>query len=142
MKKIYKSHSFYETEKIGEEIAKTLKPFSCLALKGGMGMGKTCFVRGLAKGLGFLGEVSSPTFAIVNEYRGGKLDLFHFDMYRINSWDELYSIGFFDYMEEGAVLAIEWSENIEAALPQDTITVTIEKTSENSRTITLKGASL
>ena len=139
MKKVFKSESYSDTIKIGEKIAKSLKPFTCLAFYGGMGMGKTCLISGIAKGLGFLGEVSSPTFAIVNEYKGGRLDLFHFDMYRVDSWEDLFSTGFFDYAEMGGVLAVEWSENVENALPESTVNITIEKTGDNSRIITMEG---
>ena len=128
-----------ETEAFAENFAKELSGGEVIAFKGSMGMGKTCFVRGLAKGLGYTGSVSSPTFAIVNEYKGGKFDLYHFDMYRVTSFDDLYSTGFFDYLESGAVLAIEWSENIEGALPQNHIRVTFERLDENSRRITVEG---
>ena len=95
-------------------------------------------MRGLAKGLGFTGEVSSPTFAIVHEYVGGRLPLYHFDMYRVEDWNSLYSTGFFDYMETKSVLAVEWSENIENALPDDLITVDIKRgDGDNCRIITL-----
>ncbi|MBR6572168.1 MAG: tRNA (adenosine(37)-N6)-threonylcarbamoyltransferase complex ATPase subunit type 1 TsaE [Clostridia bacterium] len=128
-----------ETESIAENLAKTLKGGEIIAFKGSMGMGKTCFTRGLAKGLGFDGQVSSPTFAIVNEYVGGRLPLYHFDMYRIESWEDLYSCGYFDYMEMGGVIAAEWSENIENALEGNVITVSIEKISENTREIIISG---
>lgn len=139
MKKTFKSLSSDETIKIGESIAEFLKPFDCLAFKGSLGMGKTCLIGGIAKGLGFSGDISSPTFSIVNEYRGGRLDLFHFDMYRVSGWEDLYSTGYFDYLEDGGVLAIEWSENILSALPDNVITVTIEKSAENERVITVEG---
>ncbi|MBR4073321.1 MAG: tRNA (adenosine(37)-N6)-threonylcarbamoyltransferase complex ATPase subunit type 1 TsaE, partial [Clostridia bacterium] len=99
------------------------------------GMGKTCFVRGLAKGLGFSGTVTSPTFALVNEYLGGRLNLYHFDMYRVESWEDLYSIGYFDYLSSGGVLAVEWSENIELALEENTVFIDIINTGEKSRII-------
>ena len=106
-------------------------------------MGKTCFVKGLAKGLGFSGEVTSPTFAIVNEYIGGRLNLFHFDMYRITGWDDLYSTGFFEYRDAGGVVAVEWSENIAGALEgENVISVAIERISENERKITISGGEL
>lgn len=124
-----------ETEKIGFQMAKELKGGEVIAFRGGLGVGKTCFTRGLASGLGFTGEVTSPTFALIQEYRGGRLDLFHFDMYRISSWEELYSTGFFDYLEDGGVIAAEWSENIENALPENTIFVEISSISENERQI-------
>lgn len=126
-----------ETEKFGERIAKCLTPGMVLALEGDLGAGKTCFVKGLAKGLGYTGEVSSPTFALVNEYRGGRIPLYHFDMYRVSSWDDLYSTGFFDYLEAEGALAVEWSENIAAALPEDTVYVTFEKIDDTVRRITV-----
>lgn len=128
-----------ETEAFAEEMAKRLSGGEIIAFRGSMGMGKTCFTRGLARGLGFTGQVTSPTFALVNEYVGGRLPLYHFDMFRIESWEDLYSCGFFDYMEMGGVIAAEWSENIEGALSGDVIFVTIEKTDENSRKITVEG---
>lgn len=138
MKKI-RSHSPEETEAIGERLAGALQGNEVLALYGGMGMGKTAFVRGLARGLGVCGEVSSPTFALVHEYQG-RVPLYHFDMYRVGGWDDLYSTGFFDYLDCGAVLVIEWSENIEAALPDGAIRVTLEKgDGEQERTLTIEG---
>lgn len=129
------SNSPSETEAFAEQFAKELKGGEVIAFKGPMGMGKTCFTRGLAKGLGFIGQVNSPTFALVNEYIGGRLPLYHFDMYRIESWEDLYSSGFFDYKETGGVIAAEWSENIEGALDEDTITVTIERIDGTTRKI-------
>lgn len=129
-----------ETEQIGERIAARLKEGSVVALFGGMGMGKTALTRGIARGLG-VGEnaVSSPTFALVHEYRG-KIPLFHFDMYRVTGWDDLFSTGFFDYLDAGGVLVIEWSENIEAALPQDAVRVTLSPAqNENERMIRIEG---
>jgi len=131
----YISNSPKETEAIAENFASTLKGGEVIAFRGGLGMGKTCFVRGLAKGLGFNGYVTSPTFALVNEYLGGRLDLYHFDMYRIESWEDLYSIGYFDYLASGGILAVEWSENIEQALEGDTIFVDIITTGEDKRII-------
>lgn len=133
--KQYISNSPKDTEKIAEEFAKTLSGGEVIAFTGGLGMGKTCFVRGLARGLGYNGDVTSPTFAVVNEYLGGKYDLYHFDMYRIESWNDLYSIGYFDYLSSGGVLAIEWSENISEALEPDTIYVEIINNGENQRII-------
>ena len=124
-----------ETEAFAEAFARELVGGEVIAFKGSMGMGKTCFTRGLAKGLGFSGQVNSPTFALVNEYVGGRLPLYHFDMYRIDTWEDLYSCGFFDYKEMGGVIAAEWSENIEGALDDDTITVRIERIDENVRKI-------
>ncbi len=133
----YISNSPKETEKIAEKLASSLTGGEVIAFRGNLGMGKTHFTKGLAKGLGFQGNVTSPTFALINEYLGGRLDIYHFDMYRISSWDELYSSGFFDYLETGGVIAAEWSENIENALPQNTIYVEIESLGEQSRKITV-----
>ncbi|MBP3381659.1 MAG: tRNA (adenosine(37)-N6)-threonylcarbamoyltransferase complex ATPase subunit type 1 TsaE, partial [Clostridia bacterium] len=105
-----------------------------LALFGGMGMGKTAFVRGLARGLQLSAEVSSPTFALVHDY-GGNPPLVHFDMYRISSWDDLLTTGYYDYLDEGAILVIEWSENIEAALPADAVRLRISAPDETTRII-------
>lgn len=124
--KIYISNSPSETEEIAINLSKQLHKGTVIAFFGGLGMGKTTFIRGLAKGLEIDCDVSSPTFAIVNEYRGKKNSLFHFDMYRINSWEDLYSSGFFDYIDEGEFVAVEWSENIENALPENTVKITIE----------------
>lgn len=132
------TNSAAETEKFARELAASLKPDDVLAFYGGLGMGKTTFVRGLAQGLGSLDEVSSPTFSLVHEYRSTP-KLYHFDMYRVTSFDDLYSTGFFDYLETGAILAIEWSENIEDALPDCTIRVTFERLEEEKRRITLEG---
>jgi tRNA threonylcarbamoyladenosine biosynthesis protein TsaE len=127
------------TEEIGEKIAAQLKGGEVIALFGGMGMGKTAFTRGLARGLGIEGGVSSPTFALVHEYHG-RLTVYHFDMYRVSGWDDLYSTGFFDYLDTGAVLVIEWSENIESALPPDSIRIEIELgTNENERVFHVEG---
>ena len=132
------TNSAAETEKFARELAASLKPDDVLAFYGGLGMGKTTFVRGLAQGLGSLDEVSSPTFSLVHEYRSTP-KLYHFDMYRVTSFDDLYSTGFFDYLETGAILAIEWSENIEDAQPNRTIRVTFERLEEEKRRITLEG---
>ena len=134
---VYISNSRGQTVEIGENLGKTLNGGEVVAFRGDLGSGKTCFTSGLAKGLGYKGDVTSPTFALINEYLGGRLPLYHFDMYRISSWDELYSCGFFEYIEEGGVVAAEWSENIESALPDNTIYVEFEKTGENSRKITV-----
>lgn len=130
-----------ETEKFAEDFAKNLLGGEIIAFKGSMGMGKTCFTRGLAKGLGFVGQVSSPTFALVNEYIGGRLPLYHFDMYKVESWEGLYSCGFFDYMDMGGVIAAEWSENIEGALNGNVIFVDISRVDDNTRKITVTGGS-
>ena len=125
------------TENYGEQLAKELKSGNVIAMFGGMGMGKTQLVRGIARGLGLDAEVSSPTFALVHDY-GGDPPLVHFDMYRINGWDDLLSTGFFDYLEAGAILAVEWSENIENALPADAIRLYITRVDENTRQIERK----
>ena len=131
------SHSSSDTEKIAEEIASSLSGNEVLAMFGTLGMGKTAFVRGLARGLGNDSEISSPTFAIVHDY-GGSPHLYHFDMYRISTWDDLYSTGFFDYLDMGGVLAVEWSENIENVLPEGFIRIQFEKgEKENDRIITV-----
>lgn len=128
-----------ETEAFAARMAKKLSTPVVVAFFGGLGMGKTAFTRGLAKGLGLDCEVTSPTFALVHEYIG-KTTLYHFDMYRVETWDDLYSTGFFDFYREGAVIACEWSENIENALPENTIRVTIERGENNDqRIITLEG---
>lgn len=132
----YISDSPEKTEKIAFDLAEALTGGEVIAFTGDLGAGKTCFTRGLAKGLGFSGSVTSPTFALVNEYIGGRFPLYHFDMYRISSWDDLYSTGFFDYLDNG-VIAAEWSENIAAALPDNTIFVDIEKVDEGTRKITI-----
>ena len=137
MKNVFISNSPSETKNIANELSSSLRGGEVIAFYGDLGQGKTCFVTGLAMGLGYKGEVSSPTFAIINEYLGGRLDLYHFDMYRVSGWDDLYSTGYFEYIESGGVLAVEWSENIEAALPDNTIKVTIKRLDEFKREITV-----
>ena len=133
-----KTASPEETEALGEKIGRALRGGEVLALFGGMGMGKTAFARGLARGLGVTGEVSSPTFALVHEYTGA-LTMYHFDMYRVTGWDDLYSTGFFDYLESGGVLLIEWSENIENALPENAAKIWVRRGSgENERIFTFE----
>lgn len=134
------SHSTQETEAIGEELAQKLCGGDVLAFTGSLGMGKTAFTRGLARGLGCRGRVTSPTFTIVNEYEG-RTPLFHFDMYRLGSSDELFDIGWDDYLARGGVCAVEWSERVFDALPEDTIFVDIARTDEHEdwRTITVTG---
>ena len=132
------THSPEETEKIGEALAKSLQPGTILAYRGDLGAGKTAFTRGLARGLGCKETVTSPTYTIVNEYLGGRLPLFHFDMYRLASSDDLWDIGWEDYLEREGVCAVEWSENVQNAM-EDAITVTIEKLGESTRRITIEG---
>ena len=126
-----------ETEALGEKLAKILTPGTILAYRGDLGAGKTAFTRGLARGLDCREQVTSPTYTIVNEYLGGKLPLFHFDMYRLHSSDELFDIGWDDYLERGGICAVEWSENVAEAM-EDPITVTIEKLGENRRRIIIE----
>ncbi|MBR6502384.1 MAG: tRNA (adenosine(37)-N6)-threonylcarbamoyltransferase complex ATPase subunit type 1 TsaE [Clostridia bacterium] len=137
MNNVFISNSPKNTREIASQLASTLNGGEVIAFYGDLGQGKTCFVTGLAESLGFSGEVSSPTFAIINEYLGGRLDLYHFDMYRVTDWNDLYSTGYFEYMESGGVLAVEWSENIETALPDDAIRVTIRRVDETTREITI-----
>ena len=132
------SKSYIETEEIAFRLAQTLKGTEIIAMFGGLGAGKTAFTRGVARGLDIEDGVSSPTFALVHEYEG-KFPIYHFDMYRINTFDDLYTTGFFDYMDNG-VMVIEWSENIENALPDNCIRVYIKVISENEREIEIEGA--
>ena len=132
------THSPEETRQLAREIAPLLRPGDLLAYRGGMGAGKTTFTAGLAQGLGLGDVVSSPTFALVNEYRGNGISLCHFDMFRIRGFDDLYSTGFFDYLEGDAILAVEWSEHIEAALPEDTLRVRFTRLDETQRRIEME----
>ncbi len=135
----YLSHSPEETEHIGEMLGRRLRPGTVVAHRGGLGMGKTAFTRGLARGLGCAGRVTSPTFTIVNEYDGAT-PLFHFDMYRLGSSDELFDIGWEDYLTRGGVCAVEWSERVDDAMPADTLWVDIARgTDESDRIITITG---
>ena len=134
------SKSPAETEQIGKALGEKINSGTVIAYKGGLGMGKTCFTRGLALGLGSSDQVTSPTFALINEYLSGRIPLYHFDMYRISGWEDLYSTGFFDYIEEGAVLACEWSENIENALPEDTVFVEFSRIDDTTREIIIREA--
>lgn len=131
---VYITRSAAETEALGAALAPSLRPGDVVALYGGLGMGKTAFVRGIASVLAPQAEVSSPTFALVHEY-GGHPPLVHFDMYRVESWDDLYSTGFWEYADAGAVTVVEWSENIEGALPDTAIRVRFERLSEYERRI-------
>ena len=133
------THSPAETERLGEKLAEKLTPGAVLAYRGELGAGKTAFTRGLAWGLGYTDPVTSPTYTIVNEYLGGRLPLFHFDMYRLSSAEDLWDIGWEDYLDRGGVCAVEWSENVAEALP-DAITVTIRKVDDTTRQITVEGA--
>ena len=139
MKK-FVSESADQTRDFAKTYAATLRGGDVLAFTGSLGMGKTAFTRGLARGLGCRGRVTSPTFTIVNEY-DGKTPLFHFDMYRLSSSDELFDIGWDDYLARGGVCAVEWSERVSDALPDDTIYVDIARgeEDENTRTITVTG---
>ena len=135
---IYHTNSPEETEAVGQLLASRLRPGTVIAFEGDLGAGKTAFTRGLARGLGAKDRVTSPTYTIVNEYLGGKMPLFHFDMYRLESSDDLFDIGWEDYLERGGICAVEWSENVRDAM-EGALTVRIEKTGESSRTITLEG---
>ena len=137
----YITNSPAETEAIGAALGKILNPGTVIAYRGDLGAGKTAFTRGLAKGLGCTEIVTSPTYTIVNEYLGGRIPLFHFDMYRLRSSDDLFDIGWDDYLDRGGVCAVEWSENVDDAM-EDAIYITIEKLGEDSRRITLEGGSI
>jgi tRNA threonylcarbamoyladenosine biosynthesis protein TsaE len=133
------SHSEQETEALGARLAGQLPGGAVVAMYGDLGAGKTAFVRGMARGLGLDCRVSSPTFTIINEYLGER-ELIHFDMYRLSGADELFDIGWEDYLARGAVCAVEWSENVQDAFFGDEIRVTIEKLSDTDRKITIEGA--
>ena len=135
---IYLTNSPEQTEEVGAALSKVLSPGTVIAYRGDLGAGKTAFTRGLARGLGVTDPVTSPTYTIVNEYLGGRMPLFHFDMYRLHSSDDLWDIGWEDYLERGGICAVEWSENVADAM-EDAITVTIEKLGEESRRITIEG---
>lgn len=132
------THSTEETELLGERLGHLLRGGEVIAYTGGLGAGKTAFTRGLARGLGISMRVTSPTYTIVNEYTGGRLPLFHFDMYRLGSADELFDIGWEDYLARKGVCAVEWSENVADAL-ENVIRVRIERLDEESRSITIEG---
>ena len=134
----YITNSPAETEAIGAALGKILKPGTVIAYRGDLGAGKTAFTRGLARGLGSTELVTSPTYTIVNEYLGGRMPLFHFDMYRLASSDDLWDIGWEDYLDRNGICAVEWSENVADAL-EDPIVITIEKLGEESRRITIEG---
>ena len=132
------TYSPEETEAVGAALGTILNPGTVLAYRGDLGAGKTAFTRGLARGLGCTEIVTSPTYTIVNEYLGGRLPLFHFDMYRLRSSDDLFDIGWEDYLDRGGICAVDWSENVDDAM-EDAVYITIEKLGEDSRRITLEG---
>ena len=138
MMQVFETNSEKETEQVGERFAASLPDGVVVAMYGELGSGKTAFVRGMARGMGISMRVSSPTFTIVNEYRGNR-ELIHFDMYRLNSGDELFDIGWEDYLNRGSVCAVEWSENVEDAFYGDEIIVRFEKTSPTARRIVIEG---
>ena len=127
-----------ETEALGAALGKRLPAGTVIAYRGDLGAGKTAFTRGLARGLGCTDTVTSPTYTIVNEYLSGRIPLFHFDMYRLRSSDDLWDIGWEDYLERGGVCAVEWSENVADAM-ENAVTVNLEKLGENTRRITIEG---
>ena len=135
------TNSPVETENVGEKLGSILPAGTVIAYRGDLGAGKTAFTRGLARGLGANEPVTSPTYTIVNEYLTGRMPLFHFDMYRLHSADDLFDIGWEDYLERGGVCAVEWSENVADAL-ENPIIVTIEKLGEDTRRITVTGGDI
>ena len=137
------SASERETEALGEALVERLSPGAVVAFTGDLGAGKTAFVRGMAKGLDIPQRVTSPTFTIVNEYEGGRLPLFHFDLYRLGSSDELFDIGWEDFLRRGGICAVEWSENVADALEPDTVFIDIRRgEGPEDRVITVKGVEL
>lgn len=139
----YITHSPDETRALGRTLAQALQGGAVVAFTGDLGAGKTAFVSGMAEGMGIEERVTSPTFTIVNEYEGGRLPLFHFDMYRLGSADELFHIGWEDYLARNGVCAVEWSENVDEALDGDTIRVDISRgEDDNTRIITIEGVAL
>ena len=134
----YVTHGPEETEALGQRLAEHLRPGDVIAYYGDLGAGKTAFTRGLARGLGVRETVTSPTYTIVNEYLTGRMPLFHFDMYRLGSSDELFEIGWEDYLARGGVCAVEWSENVADAL-EEAITVQIRRLSDLEREVTIEG---
>ena len=137
----YITNSPAETEAVAEKLAKCLLPGTVIAYRGDLGAGKTAFTRGLARGLGYREPVTSPTYTIVNEYLSGRMPLFHFDMYRLASSDDLWDIGWEDYLDRGGVCAVEWSENAADAM-EGAIRVCIEKIGDESRRITIAGGDI
>jgi tRNA threonylcarbamoyladenosine biosynthesis protein TsaE len=139
----FATNSEQETEELGARLAERLEPGAVIAFTGDLGAGKTAFTRGLARGLGISDRVTSPTFTIVNEYEGGRLPLFHFDMYRLGSSDELFDIGWEDYLARGGVCAVEWSENVSGALEEGSVLVEIRRGArDNQRVIAVEGVAL
>ncbi|MCI8869322.1 MAG: tRNA (adenosine(37)-N6)-threonylcarbamoyltransferase complex ATPase subunit type 1 TsaE [Lawsonibacter sp.] len=137
----YTTNSEAETEALGERLGRVLRPGTVVAYTGDLGAGKTAFTRGLARGLGCPERVTSPTYTVVNEYEGGRLPLFHFDMYRLGGPEELYGIGWEDYLARGGVCAVEWSENVSEALEEDAVRVDLRRGgTENQRHIVIRGA--
>ncbi len=134
----YVSESQQETERLGAEFANALKGGDVIAMFAELGAGKTAFVRGVLRGLGYDGYVSSPTFAFVNEYDTGDFILSHFDMYRIENEEQLYSIGYYDYLDDRHVLMLEWAENVEFALDDDTVRIHIYGSGDEPRRITIE----
>ena len=138
---IFETHSPEQTEAVGAALAEQLTSGAIVAYRGDLGAGKTAFTRGLARGLGAKEPVTSPTYTIVTEYLSVRIPLFHFEMYRLRSADDLFDIGWEDYLERGGVCAVEWSENVEEAL-ENPVFVTIEKLGEESRRITVTGGNI
>lgn len=134
-----RTNSPEETISFAEKIGKLLRGGDVVAYRGGLGAGKTAFTRGLALGMGLPDEVFSPTFALVNEYRGENITMYHFDMYRIMNAEALETTGFYDYMSEDAVIVCEWTENIEGCLPKNAVNITIEHMGGDVREITVEG---
>lgn len=136
---IYTTHSADETIALGEKIGKKLPKGDVIAFKGDLGAGKTTITRGISIGLGLGDNVTSPTFALVNEYRGKEISLIHFDMYRITNSDDVELTGFWDYIEEGCILAVEWSENISDVIPRNSIIISFKRIDDNTREIEILG---
>ena len=143
MAKEYITNGPEETEALGRRLGQALTPGAVIAYTGDLGAGKTAFTRGLADGLDIPERITSPTFTIVNEYEGGRLPLFHFDMYRLGGADELYDIGWEDYLARGGVCAVEWSENVEEAIEDDAIRISIIRgETDTDRIITIEGVAI
>lgn len=139
----YRTESAEQTEALGAILAQRLQGGEIIAYTGDLGAGKTAFTRGLARGLGITERVTSPTFNIVNEYDSGRLPLFHFDMYRLGSSDELYDIGWEDYLSRGGVCAVEWSEIVADAIEGNVIRVDLKNgNTPESRNITITGVEI